>query len=223
MNHPRLTLVLVVAAVTSLSGCAPRLIKLPDNRHVPAAAAFKMGANSRTTLLEYEVPRVKVSKVRSAGFSIGGFGKQKAQMQRAFSVNRPGGSIDVSCEAVQEGARVMALDYTKHTYNCGGSNFELRVEEQQRDVFVGAARLNGVNVDIVSTDDMEQGPPQGPSGFHLRRGGRWLASFEYFQAGNAYLAGDLSAEERDAVLTAMVVIQSSNLWLTRSANDHSTL
>jgi hypothetical protein len=69
---------------------------------------------------------------------------------------------------------------------------------------------------------MASGAPMHPSGFHIRRNARWLASFEYYQFGNAYLDAALTGDERDAVLIAMVSIQSTNHWLARDISQNQS-
>ena len=74
-------------------------------------------------------------------------------------------------------------------------------------------KYGGVALEVVSTIDFTDGK-QGwsPAGFHLRRDGRWLGTFEYFKDGKAYLAPDLAPEEHAAVLAAVVSISSTGRW-----------
>ena len=220
-------LVIALAAL-ALTACGPRNIKLPNLAVPPQVAPFETGVNARTKVFDYEIPEVKYSVQKTngmmsvkLGFGIPRLGKATQQQQRTFIVKRGlNPALDVSCETVQGEGRVGRKDFTRHTYTCGGSGFELVVDEPKRQFFQGAVHIGDVSLDLESTDQMASGAPMRPSGFHIRRNGRWLASFEYFQFGNAYLGTDLTAEERDAVLVAMVSIQSTNHWLARDIDQN---
>jgi hypothetical protein len=217
----------LLIAAFALTACGPRNIKLPNLAVPPVVAPFETGLNARTKLLEYEIPEVKLAVQKTTGlsvklaFGIPRLGKATQQQQRSFIVKRGvNASLDVNCETVQAEGRVGNKDFTKHTYTCGGADFALVVDEPKRRTFTGSVHVGDVSLDLESTDQMASGVPMRPSGFHIRRNGRWLASFEYFQFGNAYLGADLTAEERDAVLVAMVSIQSTNHWLARDIDQN---
>jgi hypothetical protein len=217
---------LVIAlAAFAFTACGPRNIKLPNLAVPPTVAPFEQGINARTKLLDYEIPEVKLAVQKTVGMTVKVFGHSignaKQQQQRSFVVKRgANASLDVSCETLQQGARTGNKDFSKHTYKCGGSGFELLVDEAKRQVFQGSVRVGEISLDLESTDQMASGAPMRPSGFHIRRNGRWIASFEYYQFGNAYLGADLTADERDAVLVTMVSIQSTNHWLARDINQN---
>ena len=215
-------------AALALTACGPRNIKLPDVAVAPTVVAFEQGLNARTRLLDYEIPEVKLEVQKTQGLSIKlpwgrSIGNAKQRQQRSFTVKRGSNpELNVACETLQEGKRVGSKDFSKHTYKCGGPGFELVVDEATRQVFSGVVQIGAVAIDLESTDQMVAGVPMRPSGFHLRRQGRWLASFEYYQFGSAYLSADLSAEERDAVLVTMVSIQSTNHWLARDIEQNQS-
>jgi len=221
-------ILLVALAAFAFTACGPRNIKLPDHAAAPTITPFEQGVNARTKLLDYEIPEVKLAVQKTQGMSVKlpwgqSIGNAKQQQQRSFVVKRGANpALDVSCETVQQGARVAAKDYSKHTYRCDGGGFELRVDEAKPQSFTGAAQVGAVALELESTDQMTDGAPMRPSGFHIRRNGRWLASFEYYQFGKAYLGADLSADERDAVLVTMVSIQSTNHWLARSIDQNQS-
>ena len=215
--------VLALAAV-SFCACGPRNIKLPNLATPPTVALFEQGINARTRLLDYEIPEVKFAVQKTEGMSVklpwGSVGKAKQQQQRSFIVKRgPNPALGVECETVQQDVKVWSK-YAKHTYKCGGQGFELLVDEPKRQVFAGSVRVGEVTLDLESTDQMASGAPMRPSGFHIRRNGRWIASFEYYQFGKAYLSSELTAEERDAVLVTMVSIQSTNHWLAKDIEQN---
>lgn len=212
----------------ALTACGPRNIKLPDAAGSPTVAAFEQGINARTKLLDYEIPEVKLATQKTQGMSIKlpwgqSVGNTTQRQQRSFIVKRGGNpELSVDCETLQEGKRVASKDFSKHTYKCGGAGFELVVDEANQQVFSGAVRIGQVALELESTDQMVSGAPMRPSGFHIRRNGRWVASFEYYQFGKAYLGTDLTADERDAVLVTMVSIQSTNHWLARDTDQNQS-
>lgn len=218
---------LFVAAFV-MTACGPRNIKLPEVAVSPTIAAFEQGINARTKLLDYEIPEVKYATQKTQGMSIKlpwgqSIGNAKQRQQRSFTVKRGANpELSVDCETLQEGKRVASKDFSKHTYKCGGAGFELMVDEATRQVFSGAVRVGEVALELESTDQMLSGAPMRPSGFHIRRNGRWVASFEYYQFGKAYLGTDLTADERDAVLVTMVSIQSTNHWLARDISQNQS-
>jgi hypothetical protein len=213
---------LLFVAVVALSACAPRAIKIPNVAVPPTAVSFEQGVNARTKLLEYEIPEVKLATQKTQGMSINlpwghSIGNAKQQQQRSFVVRRGANpELSVDCETRQEGKRIASMEFSKHTYKCSAPGFELVVDEARKSVFAGSVRVGEVELELESTDQMLSGIPMRPSGFHIRRNGRWIASFEYYQFGKAYLGADMTADERDAVLVAMVSIQSTNHWLARS-------
>jgi hypothetical protein len=215
-------------AVVALSACAPRVIKLPNVAVPPTVVPFEQGVNARTKLLEYEIPEVKLATQKTQGMSIKlpwghSIGNAKQQQERSFIVKRGSNpQLSVDCETRQEGKRIASKDFSKHTYKCAGPGFELLVDEARRSVFAGSVRVGEIALELESTDQMASGVPMRPSGFHIRRNGRWIASFEYYQFGNAYLGADLSADERDAVLVTMVSIQSTNPWLARDIDQNQS-
>ena len=217
--------VIALAAVT-FTACAPRVIRLPNLTTPPVTADFEQGLNARTKLFDYEIPEVKYAVQKTQGVSIktpwgSSLGKSKQQQQRSFIVKRGSNpELGVDCETVQQTAKVGWKDFSKHTYTCGGAGFALVVDEPKRQVFTGVVKLGDVELSLESTDKMASGAPMRPSGFHLRRDGRWVASFEYYQFGKAYLDAGLTAEERDAVLIAMVSIQSTRHWLARDIDQN---
>lgn len=219
---------ILFVAVVALSACAPRAIKLPNVTVPPTVVPFEQGVNSRTKLLDYEIPEVKLAGQRTQGVSVKlpwgqSIGNAKQQQQRSFVVKRGANpQLSVDCETRQEGKRVASVEFSKHTYKCSAPGFELLVDEGRRSVFSGSVRIGEIALELESTDEMKSGIPMRPSGFHIRRNGRWMASFEYYQFGNAYLGADLTADERDAVLVAMVSIQSTNHWLAREIDQNQS-
>lgn len=221
-------LLVVALAAFALTACGPRNIRLPDHAVSPTVAPFEQGLNARTKLLDYEIPEVKLAVQKTQGMSVKlpwgqSIGNAKQLQQRSFIVKRGANpELGVDCETLQQGARVASKDFSKHTYKCGGPGFELVVDEARRQVFTGAVHIGDVALELESTDQMAAGAPMRPSGFHIRRDGRWLASFEYYQFGKAYLGADLTAVERDAVLVTMVSIQSTNHWLARDIEENQS-
>lgn len=217
-----------VLAAFALTACGPRNIKLPEAATAPTVAPFEQGVNARTRLLDYEIPEVKFAAQKNKGLSIKmpwgrSIGNSKQQQQRSFVVKRgTNPELAVECETVQQGGQVGSRDLSKHTYKCGGAGFELLVDEPRRQVFEGVVKVGEVALELESTDQMLSGVPMRPSGFHIRRNGRWVASFEYYQFGKAYLGADLTADERDAVLVTMVSIQSTNHWLARDIDQNQS-
>ena len=214
----------VALAAFAFTACGPRNIKLPNLATPPTVASFEHGLNARTKLLEYEIPEVKFAIQKTVGLSVrvpwGSVGKSKQQQQRSFVVMRGANpQLNVDCETLQQDMKVWSR-YSKHTYTCGAQGFELVVDETKRQVFAGTVHIGEVALELESTDQMSAGVPMRPSGFHIRRNGRWVASFEYFQFGRAYLSTELSPEERDAVLVTMVSIQSTNHWFAKDIEQN---
>ncbi len=218
----------IALAAVSFTACGPRNIQLPNLTTPPVTADFEQGLNARTKLFDYEIPEVKYAVQKTQGVSIktpwgSSLGKSKQQQQRSFIVKRGSNpELGVDCETLQQTAKMGWKDFSKHTYTCGGAGFALVVDEPKRQVFSGTVKLGEVELELESTDKMASGAPMRPSGFHIRRNGRWIASFEYYQFGKAYLDAGLTAEERDAVLTTMVSIQSTNHWLARSIDQNQS-
>jgi hypothetical protein len=213
---------LTVLALTCLAslGCT-RVLRLPRMEAPPVVGQFEQGVNQRTRLLEVEVPEVKKDAQRSTGLTIrsGGakLGGSEKQEQRSTLVVQRGGQqvASVECHARQEGVTVNLSDFSRHTLSCAGAGFALEVQEPRNDAFIGSARVGDVALALESTDDLEKGVPQYPTGFHLTANGRWLGTFEYVNDGKAWLRADLTGAERDAVLAVMVVMQSTDRWLAK--------
>ncbi len=225
-DHPMTRFLVVALSLVAFSACGPRNIQLPNLMTPPVTAPFEQGLNARTKLFDYEIPEVKFAVQKTQGLSIktpwgSSLGKSKQQQQRSFIVKRGSNSeLGVDCETLQQTAKMGWKDFSKHTYTCGGAGFALVIDEPKRQVFSGMVKLGDVELSLESTDKMASGAPMRPSGFHIRRDGRWVASFEYYQFGKAYLDAGLTADERDAVLIAMVSIQSTNHWLARSIDQN---
>lgn len=212
--------VLALAVVAFTSSCA-RALRLPHTDAPPLVSQFEKGVNQRTKVFDVEVPEVKkdTQYANSLTLKYGGtkLGGSETQQQRSnLSVLRGGQPLaSVECLSRQEGVTVSRTEFSRHTFTCSGAGFTLEVQEPRADVFVGSARVGPVEVAFESTDEMEKGIPQYPTGFHLTANGRWVATFEYFDGGKTYLRPDLSGVERDAVLAVVVVIQSTDGWLVK--------
>jgi hypothetical protein len=212
--------VLAFASLTALS-CA-RAIRLPRLEAPPIVGQFEKGINQRTKLFDFEVPEVKKDTQRSDSITLkfGGakLGGTEKQNQRSSLVVLRGGQplVAIECLSQQEGVTIDRREFSRHTFSCNGSDFALSLQEPREDVFTGTARVGPVDVAFESTDELEKGLPQYPTGFHLTVNGRWAASFEYFDGGKAYLRPDLAGPERDAVLAVMVVLQSTDGWLAKN-------
>jgi hypothetical protein len=210
------------ALVFAASGCA-RALRLPRLDVTPEVATFETGLNQRTKVFDFEIPEVKkdTQRVNSVTLKFGDTklgGTEKQDQVSTMTVLRGGQPLmNVACRSVQEGALALGRDFSRHSLACQAAGFELQVHEPQDDVFVGSARLGDVELALESSDDMEKGIPQYPSGFHLTQRGRWVATFEYFQGGKAYLRPGLSPLERDAVLSVLVVLHSTGTWLANNA------
>lgn len=212
--------VLAVASLTAFS-CA-RAIHLPRLDAPPVVGQFEKGINQRTKLFDFEVPEVKKDTQRSDSITLkfGGakLGGTEKQNQRSNLMVLRGGQplVAVECLSQQEGVTIDRREFSRHTFSCNGSGFALSLQEPRDDAFVGTARVGPVDVAFESTDELDKGIPQYPTGFHLTENGRWVATFEYFDGGKAYLRPDLSGPERDAVLAVMVVLQSTDGWLAKN-------
>lgn len=218
--------ILLSASLTAFS-CA-RAIRLPTMDAPPVVGQFEGGVNQRTRVFEFEVPEVKkgtqVSKSLTLKFGGAQLGGGKNQVQPStVTVLRAGQPLaQLECLSEQGGVIAGRRDESRHAFSCVGNGFSLRVDEPQKDVFHGSAQVGPVALDIVSTDDMAEGIAMYPTGFHLTSAGRWVASFEYFQSGKVYLRPDLSGPERDAVLAAAVVIQSTDRWMAHNLEQNQS-
>lgn len=213
-------LTLSLSALVLASACAPaRSVVLPVGSEAPlASATIESGAKNRTRVFDFEIPRVDASRQRGFVFKLGPITVNKGRhtQERKFTIERAGAPLitNVSCMSVNQEQREGALVYYRHSYSCSSeSGFELQVDQTSQALFNGTVKYGGVSLEVVSTIDFTDGK-QGwsPSGFHLRRDGRWLGTFEYFRDGKAYLAPDLAPEEHDAVLAAVVSISSTGRW-----------
>ncbi|MEW6431293.1 MAG: hypothetical protein AB1730_07265 [Myxococcota bacterium] len=214
MRH---TVLVALAVIATTSSCA-RALRVPHTDAPPIVGTFEHGINQRTKVFDVEVPEVKKDTQRSDSVTLkyGGakLGGSETQQQRSNLTVLRGGQplVSVECLSRQEGVTVSRTEFSRHTLTCSGAGFALEVQEPRADVFVGSARVGPVEVAFESTDEMEKGIPQYPTGFHLKANGRWVATFEYFQGGKAYLRPDLAGPERDAVLAVVVVLQSTDGW-----------
>ncbi len=219
-NAPLLLLSCLLAA-----GCA-RNLRLPALDTKPLTTSFETGFNHRTKAFDFEVPEVKKDVQVSSGISLNLAGASlagsgKSDQGASFAILRGGQPfLAAACRLLQQGTHVGTVDYPRHTYTCTAPGFELTVDEPQPQVFTGTARLGKVAVSLESSDDLEKGIPQRPSGFHLKVGARWVGTFEYWQGGKVFLRPDLSPAERDATLATMVAVQSTDLWLARSLEEN---
>lgn len=224
------TLVTVLFPLTlALTGCGPRNIKLPLAAKAPATSNIVTGVNNRTQVFDYEIPSVKKEGSKTRGVSVampfgGRIGNASFEQGRLFTVKRgANASLEVSCKTTQKSTNFGPRAFDKHTYACSGERFELLIDETQRNTFQGTAKVGDVALELLSTDQMAAGAPMRPSGFHVTRNGRWLASFEYYQQGKAYLGSDLSPEERDAVLTTLVSVHSTNHFFAHSIQQNQSM
>jgi len=214
-------IVLPVVALTLASGCAgaARSVVLPVSMEAPlATATIETGAKQRTRVFDFEIPRVAASRQKGFVFKLGPvtLNKGRTSQERKFTIERSGSPFitDVNCMSVNQEQREGLLVYYRHSYTCSSpSGFELQVDQTSQALFNGTVKYGGVALEVVSTIDFTDGK-QGwsPAGFHLRRDGRWLGTFEYFKDGKAYLAPDLAPEEHAAVLAAVVSISSTGRW-----------
>ncbi|GMU59714.1 MAG: hypothetical protein AMXMBFR34_14770 [Myxococcaceae bacterium] len=214
---------ILIALSFAASGCA-RSLRLPHLDLKPEVATFETGLNQRTKVFDFEIPEVKkdTQRVNSVTLKYGDTklgGTEKQDQLSNLTVLRGGQPMmNVACRSIQDGATAFGRDFSRHTFACQAVDFTLEVQEPQDDVFVGRARLGSVELTFESSDDMEKGIPQYPTGFHLSQHGRWVATFEYFQGGKAYVNPSLSAAERDAVLSVLVVLHSTGAWLANNAS-----
>lgn len=198
-----------IVFVLVVTGCAPRVIRLPVSPRPAKVGTFAVGVNGSAKVLEYAAVPSGRTTGRAKGLKIGGFGKENAALASNVTVSRGAWpSFTVACERRLSSASFRSA---RHGLSCAAEGVSITIEEPSADDFRGGARIGQVDFELQSTDELESGGiPQRPTGFHLRRAGRWLGSFEYVQKGDVYLAPDLSVDERDAVLIAMVVVQSTD-------------
>lgn len=216
----RIALSSLAIAVVVSACAAPRSISLPvTTQTAPASSTIEVsGSKFRTRVFDVEIPRVELGKRRGFALKLGPVtvNKNRTTQERKFSIERGGAPIatDVNCMSVNQEQREGLLVYSRHTYTCSSqSGFELAIDQQNEAVFSGKAKLGHVDLEVISTIEFTDGKKGwSPSGFHVRRDGRWLGTFEYFKQGKAYLAPDLSPEEHDAVLAAVVTISSTGRW-----------
>ncbi|MEW5742588.1 MAG: hypothetical protein AB1938_26970 [Myxococcota bacterium] len=223
----RLAALLMFPLVVS---CA-QAIRVPKSNAPPVVGTFEFGLNQRTKLFDFEVPEVKKGMQRSGTAKVSfasdvSAGATRQETPMTFGVLKEGRPfIALECLGVQQGVVVktgspVPTDKTLHTYGCTGTDFQLVVEEPKKDVFVGRASFAGLELTLQGTDEMEQGLPQYPSGFHVMKGAQWLGSFEYLQGGKAYLRADLRGAERDAVVLVMVAVQATDRWLAKNSSQN---
>lgn len=198
-----------IVVMVLVTGCAPRVIKLPVSPRPAKVGTFALGVNGSAKVLDYQAAPSGRTTGRAKGLKIGGFGKENSAVASNVTVSRGAlPSFTVACERRLSSASFRSA---RHGLSCAAEGVAITVDEPTADDFRGAVRIGQVDFELQSTDELEGGGiPQRPTGFHLRRAGRWLGSFEYVQQGDVYLAPDLSADERDAVLIAMVVVQSTD-------------
>lgn len=215
----RIALVALVVGLSFSCASVPRAIALPGvTAERTTVAPIELGAKSKTRVLEFEVAEVDTSKVQQKGtyVKIGGFrfGNARHLQQRSFTIQRAGAAfLSVSCTSQLRPTRQGLQKVQLHTYSCASDGFNLDVDEAVASQFRGTATLGDVALQVVSTSELADGRSGfAPAGFHLVRDGRWLASFEYFRDGKAYLSPDLSPTEHDAVLSAIVSISSTGKW-----------
>lgn len=213
------SLTALVALSLVASGCGPRLLRLPMTDAPPLVDTFQQGVNQRRKVFDVEVPEVKkdTQRIDSVTLKFGGakLGGTEKQNQRSTMTVLRGGQrlVDVECRATQEGVTISRTEFSQHTLACTGAGFTLDLREVQNDVFEGVARFGPVELTLSSSDDMEKGLPQYPTGFHLTAAGRWVGTFEYFDGGRAVIRADLAPHERDAVLSVMTVVHTTGAWL----------
>lgn len=216
-------LLIIVSLIAS--GCA-RVLRVPSMDTQPIVGTFERGLNQRSKVFDVEVPEVRndTQRVNSVTFKYGGtkLGGTEQQQQRShMAVLRSGQPLtDVDCLSQQGGFTVSRTEFSRHTFTCTGGGFQLSLDEPQDDVFVGSARVGPVELALTSSDDLVKGVPQYPTGFHVMQSGQWVASFEYFDGGKAYVHPGLSPVERDAVLSVMVVIQATHGWLAKNLQSN---
>lgn len=203
-------------AVISFACAAPRSIQLPVSMEVPPATSKieVSGSKSRTRVFDFEIPRVQ-AKTRGFALNLGPITvRDRSTQQRSFVIQRAGTPfLAVDCTGVNQQKREGLVVYYQHTYACAADGFSLQVNQTGESYFSGNVKLGDVDLELVSTIEMSDGKKGwSPSGFHLRRNGKWVATFEYFREGKAYLANDLTPEEQNAALAAVVSISSTGRW-----------
>ncbi|MFT3711452.1 MAG: hypothetical protein QM817_27780 [Archangium sp.] len=216
----RLTVSLFALALTSACAVPYRSIALPVAlQTAPSNDVIEVtGKKNRTKVFDFEIRQVDAGRTRGLAINIGPVNlMDKFTQQRKFTIERGGAPFieSVSCTSVNKDAKGSFIAYYRHTYTCTSpGGFELSVDQPASKEFNGKVKLGSVNLELSSTRDFADGTTSGlsPCGFHLRRDGRWLATFEYYKQGKVYLAPDLTPDEHDAVLATVVSISSTGRW-----------
>lgn len=216
----RIALSSLVIALASSCAVPYRSIHVPVSPQTsPSTDTIEVsGKKNRTRVFDFEIRQVDSGRQRGLAINIGPINlMDKTTQQRKFTIERGGAPFisNVNCVAVNKDAKGSFIAYYRHTYTCTSEGgFELSIDQPGSKEFTGTAKLGGVTLELASTRDFADGTTSGlsPCGFHFRRDGRWLATIEYYKQGKAYLAPDLSPEEKDAVLAAVVSISSTGRW-----------
>ncbi|MFP2910935.1 hypothetical protein ACLESD_39050 [Pyxidicoccus sp. 3LFB2] len=229
--------VLVTGLVAGgLTACSPLRLGVPESlerQSQPLPIQQDKGSRQEGTLkvaefsARYDLDSVDWTRGGSLGSGLTACGANAAYRFTLASTARET-PVKVECEEQMSGKSAMGLSTSQNRVNCrleGGGRLDLtqtrRMEGKatHAPIVQGQAQVGAVNLRVESTNEQQKGLPVPYLGFHLLRGEQPVASLQVLEPMQLWMAPELSAEEREAVVLTAFSLMLQRAWTSDGPLD----